>query len=318
MDNNGIPIIKLYSNRKDEAIETGSDKPPLFCSEDPTSCILLVDSDDRRLSIDTPFKFCVSTGVNLFRPRSIKLSKAILPKINNITPFNNQMQIFHSDLGGTITAVYNLQPAFYNTTTLANEITQKTNAAFLAAGITDTITTSFDSVTKTFSISSVNVEAFYIVNNCSFIERGRYCAPFKSEAIGSIPSTTTIYTSMAGMLYTRSVSIHSLELCAYAYAQSLATNTLLGNNIVAIIDIAAINSPEDFDVSIPFSGNFSSIDTSLSASQINVTNSQKNLYSNITFEVKDEYGENLQDVMNLGGNYPANSLGITMWFLVRF
>lgn len=307
--------VKILTNRGDEDIETGTSKPPLFCVEEPDSVNILIDGKDAITAGDDPFNFTIDLRTTLYRARSVRVGKCIVPLINNITPFNNQLQIKHAD--GITTQVFSLTPAFYNTTTLSNEITSKINAQYVIDGITDTVTTSFDAVTKTFSIQSVNAEAFFIVDSCSFITRGRYCAPFESEPVASTPSKTTIYSSMAGLLYTRFVTVHSNQLNYYSYGASLTSDPQQGQNIIAILDVCSIYDDGDFDVSVPFAGNFATIETP-SAPQLNVVNSQKNLFSRIDISVRDEYGQALQDVMNLGSPYPNSTLGISLWLEVRF
>lgn len=310
-----MALVRILTNRKDEDIETGVSKPPLFCVEEPDSVNILIDGKDTINPSDDPFNFTIDLRTTLYRARSAKVGKCIIPLINNITPFNNQLQIKHAD--GITTQVFSLTPAFYNTTTLANELTSKINTQYATDGISDTVTTSFDTVTKTFSIQSVNSEAFFIVDSCSFITRGKYCAPFESEPVGNTPSKTTIYSSMAGMLYTRFITVHSNQLNYYSYGSSLTSDSQQGQNIVAILDCCSIYKDSDFDVSVPFAGNFATIETP-SAPQLNVVNSQKNLFSRIDIFVRDEYGNNLQDVMNLGSPYPNNTLGISLWLEVRF
>ena len=310
-----MALVRILTNRKDDDIETGVSKPPLFCVEEPDSVNILIDGKDALTQTDDPFNFTIDLRTTLYRARSVRVGKCIVPLINNITPFNNQLQIKHAD--GVTTQVFSLTPAFYNTTTLANELTSKINAQYVIDGITDTVTTSFDAVTKTFSIQSVNAEAFFIVDSCSFITRGKYCAPFESEAVANAPSKTTIYSSMAGLLYTRFVTVHSNQLNYYSYGASLTSDPQQGQNIIAILDVCSIYDDSDFDVSVPFAGNFATIETP-SAPQLNVVNSQKNLFSRIDISVRDEYGQPLQDVMNLGSPYPNNTLGISLWLEVRF
>lgn len=310
-----MALVKILTNRKDDDIETGVSKPPLFCVEEPDSVNILIDGKDSVVPGDDPFNFTIDLRTTLYRARSARVGKCIIPLINNITPFNNQLQIKHAD--GVTTQLFSLTPSFYNTTTLSNELTAKINAQYAIDGITDSVTTTFDPISKTFSITSVNSEAFFIVNTCSFITKGKYCAPFESEPIGNAPSKTTIYSSMAGLLYTRFLTVHSNQLNYYSYGSSLTSDSQQGQNIIAILDCCSIYNVADFDISVPFGGNFATIETP-SAPQLNVVNSQKNLFSRIDIMVKDEYGNPLQNVMNLGSPYPDNTLGISLWLEVRF
>ena len=51
---------------------------------------------------------------------------------------------------------------------------------------------------------------------------------------------------------------------------------------------------------------------------MNVVNTQKNVHPIIDIQCKDEYGQDMQDVMNIGGNYPENTLGITIYLKITF
>ena len=86
-------LVSIISNRQDENIQTGYDKPPLFCVEKPDTCNVLIDGKDGVNAGDDPFNFTVDLRTNLYRVRSIRVSKCIIPKINNITPYNNTLKI---------------------------------------------------------------------------------------------------------------------------------------------------------------------------------------------------------------------------------
>lgn len=309
----GQPVI-LVSNRTDESIETGSRWPCLITSEKASSVQLLFDSKDRINPNDDPFRFTVDLTTNLYRARSIQCTKAIIPKIPNVTVFNNQLQIKH-DLGTT--SVFSLQPAFYNTNSLANALTAAINAALAAASIADTVTTSFNSVTRTFSISSTGGNNFFITSESSFIQRGKFLANFQSKPLADTPTASIIYSGPAALVYTRYITVHSPTLNQYSYSNSLTTSFQQESNIVCILDISNIDDAEDYDPTRAFSGIYKSIDTP-DAPQISVLNGQKNFHNIHSFYTLDEYGSPLQSIMNLGDPYPTNELGITMYFKARF
>lgn len=309
-----VQPVSIISNRTNERLEQGYEKPPLFTIEYGDSVNVLVDGKDSINASDDPFNFTVDLRSNLYRARSIKVSKCIIPKINNITSFNNTLQIKH-DLGTTST--FTLQPAFYNSTTLSNEITTKINAQFVIDGIADTVTTTYDPITKTFSITSVGGNNMFIVDTCSFYLRGKYCCAFPAEAVANVPSSSTIYGSMAGMIYSRYLTVHSSQLNYYSFGDSLTSDSQQGQDIIAILDACSIYNEGDYDVSVQFAGNYSVIKTP-DAPQINIVNTQKNMHSRVDIQVKSEYGDDMQDVMNLGSPYPENSLGITLWLKITF
>jgi hypothetical protein len=308
-----VQQVSIISNRTNQRLEEGYEKPPLFTVEYGDSVNVLIDGKDA-ITFTSPFDFVVDLRTNITRARYIQVSKCIIPKINNITPFNNAIQIKH-DLGTT--SVFYLQPAFYNTTTMANEITSKINAQFVIDGIADTVSTTYDPITKSFSISSVGGNNFFIIDSCSFYTRGQYCCALPAEPVANVPSTDTIYGSMAGMIYTRYLTVHSERLNSESYASTLTSDPTQGQDIIAILDVCSIYNQGDYDVSVQFAGNYSAIETP-NAPQINIVNTQKNMHPIIDIWVQDEYGSDLQDVMNLGSPYPENTLGITLWLKISF
>ena len=309
-----VTRVSIISNRQDEQIEQGYNKPPLFCVEKPDSCNVLIDSKDGINGDDDPFNFTVDLRTNLYRVRSVRVSKCLIPKINNITPFNNTLKIKHA-LGTTND--FTLQPAFYNSTTLCNELTTKINAEFVARGFADSVTVSYDPVTKSFQIDSVNGDNLFLVNTCSFYTNGMYCCAFEGEPLANAPSKSSIYGSMAGMIYTRYLTVHSGQLNYYSFGDSLTSDSQQGQDIIAILDVCSIYNEGDYDVGVQFAGNYSAIETN-NAPQLNLVNTQKNMHPIIDIKVKDEYGNNMQDVMNLGSPYPDNTLGITLWLEIKF
>lgn len=312
--NQSAQPVALVSNRTDESIETGARWPCLVQIEYPSSVQLLFDSKDRINPSDDPWNFTVDLTTNLTRARSVQCVRAIVPKIPNVTVFNNTLIIKHQ--GGT-TSAFTLPVAFYNTTSLANALTSAINAAFVAAAIVDTVVTSFDAVTNTFSITSTGGLDFFIVDNCSFITRGTFLAPFESEPLANAPSKSTIYSGPVGMVYSRYITVHSPTLNQYSYSDSLTSSFTQQSDIVCILDISSIEDPVDFDATVPYGGAYKTITTS-DAPIISVTNGQKNFHNVQSFFCLDEWGSPVQDIMNLGGNYPANKLGITLYFVARF
>lgn len=309
----GQPVI-LLSNRNDEALETNVRKPCLVTVEDPDSVQLLIDSKDRINVTDDPFRFTCDLTTNMYRARSCRVTKAIVPKIPNVTVNNNQIVIKH-DLGTT--ATFTIQPAFYNTTSLSNALTAAINAAFAAVPIADTVVTSFDPTTRTFSITSTGAHNFFISDQCTFITRGEFLAPFESEPIANVPSKAVIYSGPAAMVYSRYITVHSPTLNQYSFGNTLTTSFSQQSDIICILDVSNIDDPDDYDPTKAFAGIYKSIEVT-GAPQINICCPQKNLHNVHNFFVLDEYGLPLQDIMNLGGVYPANKLGITIYFEVKF
>lgn len=314
-----ITYVKIMTQQADDDFQTGRTKPPLFTSEDPQSISLVVDGKTRTPTMN-PFRFRVSINNNLFRARMARVSKVVIPKPPNITQFNNILTFRQFD--GVIITEHNiiLQPAFYNTTTLANEIATKMTAS---AGGANVYVVTFDSITRTFTISYTNngvPEQFYIVNTSTFITRGEFLAHFDSQNPGLDPSVVglgSFTSSVAGMVYTRYAVVSSESFNQYSFSDSRATTLFLRNNIICMVDMTSIYSPEDYDVGTPYSGVFATVSTP-EAPHIMVTNPQKNLNERVDIFVQDEYGEDFNDLMALGAGFPTNTLGISLWMEVSF
>lgn len=197
-----------------------------------------------------------------------------------------------------------------------------------SAGGTNVYVVAFDPITRTFSISHTTggvAQPFYFVDISSFILRGEFLAPFRAlpDGLSALPPNglDVQYSGQAGMLYTRYALISSESFNQYSFSDSRATTALLRNNIICILDMTSIYSPEDYDIGIPYSGVFASVQTPHSP-HIMVTNPQRNMNDRVDIHVQDEYGESFNDVMDIntaGSNtYPDNGLGISLWMEVSF
>lgn len=304
-------MIKLMSNRTDDQLDKGLSLPYLMQTEEGSSINALIDSKDRISG--TPSNFRASFRHRVSRTRYLQLTKAMIPKIPNVNPNNYTLQIKHA-LGTT--ATFNLPTGIYSVTSLANQLTTSINAAFVAAAIGDTVTCTYDQDTRNFSISSVGVNAFFIVNTCSFITRGYWLAPFESEALAAVPSKTTIYSGISSMLYTRYLTVASQALNAFSYGSSVTSRASQPQQIVGIIDLCDIYTVDDFDVSIPYTAVYQTL--MVDGCRINVANPQKSLIEEVDIAVQDEYGTLLDDSMYLGATYPTNNLGLVFIFKVNF
>lgn len=299
--------VSLVSNRTSSDIDKGLALPYLMQVESGSSVSVLVDSKDRISG--TPSNFRASLRSRLPRVRYIKLKSVVLPKIPNVNPNNYSLQIKH-DLGTT--AVFNLPTGIYSTTSLSNELTNAINAAFVASSIADTVTVVYNQNTRTFSIASVGLHNFFIVNTCSFITRGQWLAPFESEPITNVPSKSTIYSGISSMLYSRYVTISSQAVNQYSFASSVTSRATQPNQLLGIVNICEIYSDADFDVSIPYTAVFKTLPAD--GCKISVMNTQRSLFSELDLSVYDEYGTLLDDSFTLGSPYPTSVLGMVFMF----
>lgn len=317
-----LTYSKIVSSDMDEDVMTGRTKPPRFVVERPQSISVVIDGKSRTPGMD-PFNFRVSINNNLFRARLARVHKVVMPKPPNINQFNNVINFNVWDGSVTKVASCTLQPAFYTSGSLSNELaTKMTAAAFAAGAILSIFTVSFDPITRTFNIGHTYngaPEGFYIDNTSSFIIRGEFLAPFASFAPGASAelSPSDINSGTAGMLYTRYAIISSESFNQYSFSDSRATTLFLKNNIICIIDMTTVYTSEDFDVAVPFSGTFTTFETP-DAPHIMVTNPQKNMNERVDIFVQDEYGEAFHSVMDLGADYPTNTLGVSLWMEVSF
>ena len=304
---NQIQQVSIVSNYDNENITTGRWKPPLFVATRPESVNILIDGKDRIRESDNAWNFVVDLKANMFRVKNITVQKVIVPKINNICEFNNQIVIKH-DLGTT--SSFTIQPALYNTSSISN-------AQFVADGIADSVTTSFDPITKTFSISSVNNLNMFFDEDCTFITKGIWMCGFQGEPLTNAPSSSVIYSGRSCMLYTRYITIHSEALTFWSLGDSRTSDPEQGGSIIACVDLCSIYENLDFDVSTPFAGSFKAIYTP-EAAFLNVANTQKNLNDLVDIYCKSEWGDNMNNVCELGSPYPSNNIGPTLWLELFF
>ena len=300
-----MSTVQVLPNRREHSIQTGASLPPLFQVESGNSVTLMVDSKDRKFG--TEANFIVDLGYRLAAPRYLHLQKITIPKIPNVTPLNNQIQIKHA-LGTT--AVFTIPPGIYNTTTLANALTAAINAGFAAVPIVDTVTTTYDPTSRTFLISSVGFEYWFFVDTCSFITRGKVLCGFTGYPVATAVSISTQYSGIAGMLYCRYLSVSSRSVCTYAEASSASSTTILPGSVIGLVDMAGIYTSEDFDVGVQFSGVYKTLN--VDGPNIQQLSSDQTLRQDLDFMIVDSYGSVLDDVLNLGAPYGPNTLGISL------
>ena len=281
--------------------------PPLVSTESNSRSVMVIDSDDRLSG--NPFAFVVDLQSNVPRARYVRLMKAIVPKLNNVNRGNNTL-VIKTALGttGTIT----IPSGMYNTNSMANEITAQINAAYALAGILDTVTTSFDTISRSFTITSVGGVAFFISDASAFILFGKNLVPFPSEPLANVPSTTSITSETAGMLSTRYFSVLSDGITKYQYSRSIVSSTTRQlSNICGVIDLANIYQPEDWDITAPYKGIYETVE--VNGAYISVMNPQDQLERHLDVELIDGFGRSLNELFNV-----ATALSVVMIFEILF
>lgn len=288
-------------------------KDPVTTESASTSTLLLDTSD--RVS-GSPFQAFFDLGSNLLRVRYVQLDKVILPKLNNVNAGNNTFRIKH--VLGT-TGVITLTPGMYNTTSIANELTAKINTAYVLAGIVDTVTVAFDTITRTFSIQSVNVLDFFIIDEDTslFVRFGGTLIPFANEPEANIPSSDTIYSGIAAMLPTRYLMISSAALTQQQYGRSMVSSRSKPTSLLGIVDIADVYKAIDFDVSIPYKGIYQTL--KVESDKIPQFISGNELIRTIDINVYDGFGRNIGEFYTLQSPLPVTStLSAVMIFKIYF
>jgi hypothetical protein len=307
----GAPV-QLASNRTDAAIETGEKLPPLLQIEHPSSISCLVDSADAVIKTSET-NFTVDLNYRVNRCRYIQLKKIIVPKINNVTINNNQL-IIKSALGTT--SSFTLQPGLYNTTDFANELTAKINAQFVADAIVDTVTVSFDSATRSFTITSSGGNNFFFDEASTFIIRGKYLHGFVGQPLADVPSVSSHQSGIASMLYCRYFTVASRALTQYSFSSSILSRASQPNDLIGVVDTTGIYEPADYDSSVQFSKVFETLQ--VDAPKLSVMNSQRSLNAVVDISITDSYGFDLNDALSLGGSYTANQLSCVFLFEISF
>lgn len=337
--NRQAQVVSFEPNSTKDAYITGAIRPTLVTAEIQYSNNVLVDSLDRIGFDDTPFSFRVDIGANLFRQRQITVQKVTLPLINNVNPMNNEIFFGiqeNSWNSGSFRTV--LQPGIYDPSALCNELAARINheldlhAIAFPLQVAGDVICNFESITQQFVITT-EIPSTRIVfwDDCSFITRGDLLHGFPGKPrVAPVVAYNYIRSGVASMLYTRTVTIHSDRLTTTAFAKSRTSNKETPNNIIAIVDVSSLYNPQNFDVGVPFSGRYKTVDTT-EAPNITILNSEKNLASIIDFTVRDEYNSILDLAMDTPFVPPVTNfttpsapligksdIGFSMWLQVYF
>lgn len=298
--------VNVNTNRNNDSVETGKELPLLVQSEIPSASTMLIDSANRYSGNSADFRVKMNT---VMRPRYYQMKRIVLPKIPNVNANNNSITIVHDD--GTFTIA--LDNGIYNTTTLANELTSKINAGLATLISNDSVTTTYNTNTRNFTIISVTPANWYFLDTSTFIIRGLNLAGFIGYPAGTALTVSSHSSGIAGMLYCKYISISSQMLTQYSYSSSITSNPTNRPQLVGVADMTSIYSAADFDVSVPYSGVYNAID--VWAPNISAMSSQKCSFSDIDFLVQDEYGLPINLALDIG---ITSSLSIVMIFNISF
>lgn len=310
-----IVPVALMSNKQRETIETAAETPTLVEIEQGSTNTICLDSRDR--SAGNLSTFWINLKYQLVKVRYIQLKRVVLPKIPNINPLNNTIVMRSQFGGGTVTSPFTLPVGLYNTTTFSNVLVSAINTAFVAAGIVDTVTCTWSPTTRTFSLSSVNGIALAFDSTCSFITGGVNMAPFESQLMSVAATKTTLYTSTCGMIYTKYITVSSDALTQYSIGNSILSTPSQPPSVIAVVDLVDLYEASDFDITKVFSGVYKAVDVN-TAPHLRVANSSRSLPQTIDLEVRDEFGNELNSVVQLGSPYPTDNSSIALLLEVSF
>ncbi len=330
-------LVRVASNMDKEENHSGGSRLPQFVFEENQSVNYLVDSNNRING--TPFDFTVNMQQNLFRGRQLHLSRAIIPKIRNVNRNNNIIrwrfrngEFAGDDFVGPITTT--LLIGSYGVQDLANEIqTQMTRDVRVFTSTLATVLCEWQPLTTTFFLSTYLVgsgdRALYIIEDSPFIVRGKNLCPFPAFAdlglTGGPPVPEAIEggwrSGIAGMLYTRYLTLHSAAVNQFAFAESKTSSGTQGGSIVAIFDVSSqLHTGDTF-----FGAFFSDTSVETDSPNIQIVNPQKQFQKFLDFQVRDEFGDILDAVFPvieddlLGfSSIPNNELGISFYLYVTF
>ena len=193
-------LVRLASNMDKEEITGGGTRLTQFVSEPPQSIDFVVDSRDKING--SSFDFTVNMQSNLFRARTASVSRAIIPKMFNVTSKNNVIEWRYDVRPDLVTPqmrklTSTLIPGFYDTARLCSEMMYHMNRS-LKIDIIDNVPTLspassnltcvFDAETNTFKTNLIITQSLpivtqynahhYYLEGCSFIARGKNLAPF--------------------------------------------------------------------------------------------------------------------------------------------
>lgn len=307
-----IIYASITSNKQKNSIEEGSEDPPLFQMERASANAFVIDSKDRISG--NMSEFVCDMGYQVMKGRYLTLKRVIIPKIPNVTPFNNVIRLRS---GATVTGDITIPVGLYNTNSLANELTNQINAGFALAGILDTVTVSFDPTTRTFSLLSVGVIPLSIDETSSFIQFGGSLAPFESASMSVAPTKTTLYSSTAGMVYTRYITVSSDALTKFSFGNSIMSSAKQPPSLVGVVDLIDLYTPADFDITAVFNGVYRSI-TLGNPPRLRVLNPSRSIPNQIDISVRDMFGNSLNEVIQLGSPYPTDNSSIVLMFELDF
>ncbi len=334
---NAGELVRVASNMDKDENHTGASRLPQFVLEENQSVNFLIDSNDRFNG--TPFDFTVNMGSNLFRARQLHLSRAIIPKLYNVNRKNNVIRWRWKDAStdyiGPLTSI--LSTGYYGVDGLANEIASKMNDLASLSGAPEgtAILCQYDHTKGNFFLQFLlgtgvgggsTLGSFYIIDDSSFILRGRNLAPFPAfpdggtsggDPTGSQFRQFGFNSGIAGMIYTRYITLHSAAVNQFAFASSRMSRGTGDSDLIAIFDVAGQLASND-----TFAGTFIS-DTTIETDSpnIQIVNPMKQFIKFLDFRVRDEFGDVLDGIFpvdDITQSTAVNEMGIVFYLYVTF
>jgi len=304
-----------------EGVKNGSYRPQRVTAEAPQTAIYTCDAKDRTEG-SNGFNFAVACGADITRARSVKLTKALLPKLPTINPNNNVLRLRWTGDGvvppSNLPFPVEMRYGYYNQVSLATEFKRAIDTTLADLGIVDTVSVVFDATTKTFTMTSNVGNNWYIASESTFAIRGINVAKFTYVGDGTGPgvSGSVSHTSSpVGLIYSRYVNIFSNRLTENVYTSS---RTSAGANPSIIGSMAIVNdyNATDFDSTGVFTGNLISDVLAEGSPTMNVAHNQKSV-NRIDFLFEDEFGLPLNTSLDFGTQngvtYPPSGFNCAAW-----
>ncbi len=297
-------MYSIPSNHDEIELTDGKIRPARVRNTKCDRILFLADS--RQRTAGSAFKFQI-TGYRPIYGQSCYISRVMLPKLPNINPNDNTLQITNAN--GTFTIL--LPTGYYNQISLVNIL----DAGLNAAGTGDVFTVTYNNTNKTINVTAAALP-FYFVAGTSFDLYGINVAHWDSFPAGSDPAlvgSLSQNSSILGLVYTRYVTITSDRLCANPMDIPRLSNGK--TNVVAVISVAEHFQSSDYDATGTFNGVIL-VDQSFNDSAVLRIAAQKKDLTLIDYMVQDEFGYTLDLALNLGAGYSTNSLGCLIWLTI--
>lgn len=227
--------MDINSNR--DAILLGGNKPFLVDSAIPPRSNLVINSADYKFRVSS-FNFVVAVDEPYNKSRTARMTKLSIPLPPNVNTrnYNVVMRV------GNYIIDFNMRPGYYDTTGLCAMFNNEVSIAMLAhvPAIAGSITLEYDPVIRCFSCKFTGgVGNINFGDACSFITRGRNLCNFIGINTSIAPTSTTLISGLANMVYSKYITVNSDALTRNTSAGLSRTShpTSADTSVIGVLDI---------------------------------------------------------------------------------